>query len=253
MAFVRRFLWIGIPLAALAIWFWLASAKHGWFEAQRNAYFFTESVSGVAVGMPVRLAGYRIGRVTKISLLDTGRVEVYIAILERYQHLVKADAELELTRDQIIGLATLDFKPFNSSQVLAEGSLISFDRGPKVGDLAKQITDRIDPVLQQLQTTMQSLDKRLNDPGLVSALGGSDQTVGNLNKTMIETQLTLRDTRGSVAALQGNVDQLTQELSSMSKKSGVLTDELIGLSQDLRDSWLIRGFFSSKKKKEEAK
>jgi phospholipid/cholesterol/gamma-HCH transport system substrate-binding protein len=253
MNFVRRFLWIGVPLIALLVWVWLASAKHGWFDSQRNAYFQTDSASGVTVGMPVRLAGYRVGRVTEVSLLDSGKVQGRIAILERYQNLIKSDAELELNRDQIIGLATLDFKPFSSSQPLAEGARITLDRSSKVGDFAKQVTDRIDPVLQQLQVTLHSLDKRLNDPGLVATLSGSEQTVGNLNKTMVETQLTLKETRGSVSALQGNVNQLTQELTVMSKKSGALTEELMSLSQDVRDSWLIRGFFSSKKKKEETK
>lgn len=253
MSYLRRFLWIGVPLLVLLVWFWLASAKHGWFDAQRRIYFITNSASGITVGMPVRLAGYRVGHVNRLSLLDSGKVEVNVAILERYQHLVKSDAELELTRDQLIGLSTLDFKPFASSETLADGAEVGFDRGAKVGDFARQITDRIDPVLHQLQSTLHSLDRRLNDPGLVAALSGSEQTIGNLNKTMVETQITLKETRGSVAALQGNVHQLTGELSTLSKKSVVLTDELMGLSQDLRDSWLIRGIFSSKKKKEENK
>ena len=253
MIFLRRFLWIAIPLLILLVWVWLASAKHGWFDAQRNVYFQTDSASGVAVGMPVRLAGYRVGRVTSVELRNSGTVEVRIAILERYQGLVKADAQVELVRDQIIGLATLDFKPFASDQPLREGAQIGFDRGAKVGDFARQVTDRIDPVLQQLQTTLHSLDKRLNDPGLVAALSGSEQTVSNLNKTMVETQLTLKETRGSVSSLQGDLNQLTQELSILSQKSGVLTEELIGLSQDVRDSWLIRGIFSSPRNKEEQK
>ncbi len=253
MIVFRRFLWIAIPLAILLVWVWLASAKHGWFDAQRTAYFKTDSASGVVVGMPVRVAGYRVGRVTKVELRDSGTVEVHIAVLERYQNLVKADAELELVRDQIIGLATLDFKPFKSDRPLAQGAQITFDRGAKVGDFAKQVTDRIDPVLLQLQATLQSLDRRLNDPGLVAALSGSHDTVSNLNKTMVETQLTLKETRGSVSALQGNLSHLTQELSTLSQKSGALTEELIGLSQDVRDSWLVRGIFSSPRKKEESK
>lgn len=253
MNILRRFLWITIPVTALTVWLFIAADRHGWLDREFELQFTTDTASNLVVGMPVRISGFRVGRLKSLDLQPSGTVAVRIAVLERYQGFLKSGSRLELSRDQLIGLATLDLYPGESPHLLTPGATIAFDRGAKVGDIAKQVTDRVDPVLTQLQSTLQSLNNRLNDPGLVAAVGSGEQTMGNLNKTMVETQVTLRETRGSVAALQGNVDHLTKELSSLSQKSGVLTEELIGLSQDMRDSWLIRGIFGSKKTKEEKK
>jgi archaellum component FlaC len=84
-------------------------------------------------------------------------------------------------------------------------------------------------------------------------MGSTDVTLENLNKVMVETQLTLKETRGSVSSLEGNITQLTKELTVLSKeltqlsqRSGQLSTELTGLSKDVRSSWLIRGIFAGK-------
>lgn len=253
MIFLKRFLWISIPGVALTAWLVIAADRHGWFDRELELQFTTDTASNLAVGMPVRISGFRVGRLKSLELQKSGEVTARVSIQERYQDFLKTGSRIELARDQFIGLASLDLRPGDSQERLIAGAIIPFDRGAKVGDIAKQVTDRVDPVLTQLQTTLQSLNNRLNDPGLVAAIGSGDQTVGNLNKTMLETQITLKETRGSVAALQGNVDHLTKELSVLTQKSGVLTDELVGLSQDMRDSWIIRGFFAPKRSKEEKK
>jgi predicted nucleic acid-binding Zn-ribbon protein len=129
-----------------------------------------------------------------------------------------------------------------------------------MGDFGKQLADRVDPVLAQLTLTLQSLNNRLNDPSLVKAMGSTDVTLENLNKVMVETQLTLKETRGSVSSLEGNTTQLTKELTVLSKeltqlsqRSGQLSTELTALSKDVRSSWLIRGIFAGKPPEESNK
>lgn len=265
---VRPYLWIGGPILLLLLWFITAATKQGWFDQELTLQFSSETGSGLSVGMPVRVSGFRVGRLASMQLNAKGTVDGEIAIQEAQSAFFRQGSYLEIARDQLIGIAALDLRGFQSEgPVLAKNSRIEIRQAAGMGDFGKQLADRVDPVLAQLTLTLQSLNNRLNDPSLVKAMGSTDVTLENLNRVMVETQLTLKETRGSVSLLEGNVSKLTTELTVLSKeltqfsqRSGQLSTELTGLSKeftglskDVRSSWLIRGIFAGKPPEEPAK
>jgi phospholipid/cholesterol/gamma-HCH transport system substrate-binding protein len=251
---VRPYLWIGGPILLLLLWLITAATKQGWFDQELTLRFSSETGSGLSVGMPVRVSGFRVGRLASMQLNDKGTVDGEIAIQEAQSAFFRQGSYLEIARDQLIGIAALDLRGFQSEgPLLARNSRIEIRQVAGMGDFGKQLADRVDPVLAQLTLTLQSLNSRLNDPSLVKAMGSTDVTLENLNNVMVETQLTLKETRGSVSSLEGNITQLTKELTVLSKeltqlsqRSGQLSTELTGLSKDVRSSWLIRGIFAGK-------
>lgn len=265
---VRPYLWIGGPILLLLLWFVTAATKQGWFDQELTLRFSSETGSGLSVGMPVRVSGFRVGRLASMQLNAKGTVDGEIAIQEAQSAFFRQGSYLEIARDQLIGIAALDLRSFQSEgPALAKNGRIEIRQAAGMGDFGKQLADRVDPVLAQLTFTLQSLNNRLNDPSLVKAMGSTDVTLENLNRVMVETQLTLKETRGSVSLLEGNVSSLTTELTVLSKeltqfsqRSGQLSTELTGLSKeftglskDVRSSWLIRGIFAGKPPEEPAK
>lgn len=256
---LRPYLWIGAPILLLVIWIITAASKQGWFEQELALRFKVESSAGLSVGMPVRVAGFRVGRLADLQLNRDGLVSGEITVREDHAVFFKEGTFLEISKDQLIGIAALELKDFQSVRPpLRENQFIEIRQAPGMGDFGRQLADRVDPVLAQLTITLQSLNSRLTDPSLVKAMGSSEVTLDNLNKVMVETQLTLKETRGSVTSLESNVNQLTRELTVLSKeltqlsqRSGQLSSELVGLSRDVRGSWLIRGIFSSKPAEEQ--
>jgi phospholipid/cholesterol/gamma-HCH transport system substrate-binding protein len=278
----RRFLWVILPASFILIWVGIAASRQGWFEAHHALTFHADSASGLVVGMPVRVSGFRVGHLVSLSLEPDGKVIGRINIQPKFKDFPREGSELEIVRDQIIGIAALELISPQTGVRLEKEAQLKFRPLPKMGDLGRQITDRIDPVLLELQGTLSSLNKRLNDPALIAAMSGSELAIRSLNVTMVETQLTLKETRESFSALQGNFQELasvlgrnsanltsemtnlsknlsrnasdlTKEVSSLTRKSEDLTVELVGLSRDVRGSWLIRGFFPGKNQQEPRK
>jgi len=278
----RRFLWLIFPTFFVLIWVGIAASRQGWFEPHQTHIFITDSANGLNVGMPVRISGFRVGYLADLRLDSGGTVIGKINVQAKFKEFPKEGSELEIARDQIIGVAALELISPTTGAILENDAQLKLRPLPKMGDLGRQITDRIDPVLIELQMTLNSLNKRLNDPSLIAAMSGSELAIRTLNHTMVETQLTLKETRVSFSALQGNFQELasvlgrnsanltsemtnlsknlsrnatelTKEVSSLSKKSEDLTVELVGLSKDVRQSWLIKGFFGGKTVQERQK
>src|SRR5579864_749307 len=99
---VVGFFLLASVLALVAVLVFMG-ANQRWFA--RNYTFFSRfnSAEGITVGMPVKLKGFEIGKVTNVELTYNNRVRVNLDIYSDYISKIRPDSVIDLA------VATLGF------------------------------------------------------------------------------------------------------------------------------------------------
>ena len=84
--------------------------QHGVFTSRAQVYFLADDATGLSPGTPVRMSGFRIGKISAMHLQPDLSVKVELTIeTEPYSHL-KSDARADVVREQLRP-AAIDLRP----------------------------------------------------------------------------------------------------------------------------------------------
>lgn len=92
-----------VAIIGIAVVFVLLGLERDIFTPKYRLRFVTESGSGFVEGMPVKLSGFKIGRVRSTELTEGANVLVTIEINKRYQKWIRADSKVHLAKEGYIG------------------------------------------------------------------------------------------------------------------------------------------------------
>ena len=203
-----------------------------WFA--RNYTFISRfsSADGLAVGMPIMLKGFEIGRISRIKLNPQNEVDAQFSIQDTYYDRVHRYSVLELATSPIGLGVSLKFHPGN-------------DKGPPL------------PEMSYIPSLDSEEGQKLVDRGLVTIPKGEDvigSVIAKLNPILDETRATIADIhhmtgtldtamsgRGggpmgemmdSLAATPGKVNNA---VDGMSSRVNTLLDKVTVISDNLQD------------------
>lgn len=161
------------------------------FTPKYSLYFTSEKGTGFFEGMPVKLSGFKIGKIEKLSLDENARVKISLLLNKKYQKWIRRDSRAMLTKEGLIGEAVIDVSVgTQGSPVLKEDSEINFERAKGLDDIAEE--------LKPLFGEVKDILTYINDPE-----GDIRQTLANLRMLSIELLIT----RENVDRLLKNTDE----------------------------------------------
>jgi phospholipid/cholesterol/gamma-HCH transport system substrate-binding protein len=234
---VVGFFLLASVLALVAVLVFMG-ANQRWFA--RNYSFFTRfnSAEGITVGMPIKLKGFEIGKVTGFELTYSNRVRVNVDIYSDYISKVRPDSMLELAVATLgIGGGSMNLLPgMNMLPAMEENSFLPssdsalgktflaqglVDR-PQVNDQIKGILDQVAPLLIDVRTTAGAVTRVLNDfSGAVE--GKSDNQISGL---LTDSRNTLTRVEAALTGSLNNADTLMTSLNSIASDVSRLTSQL---------------------------
>lgn len=106
-------------------------------------------VNGLQAGDPVQVSGYRVGRVADMVLEEVGRVVVYLEVSEDVRPRIDASARVAAL--DFLGAKYVDYQPGRSSQLLADGQMVTGSRESDLLGGAGGIANQASEVLTGLQ------------------------------------------------------------------------------------------------------
>ncbi len=201
-----------------------------WFA--RNYYFISRFASGdgLAVGMPIMLKGFEIGRVSRIRLDAQNEVRVRFYIQDTYYDRVHRYSVLELATSPIGLGVSLKFHPGNDrgpplpemtfipsldseqGQQLVDQGLVTI---PKGEDVIGSVIAKLNPILDETRSTISEIRHMA---------GTLDQAMsGNGSGPMGEMVANLSATPGKVNSA---VDGVSVRVNTLLDKMGVIADNL---------------------------
>jgi len=193
---------------AFSAFIYLSTIKNGLIAEEQSLEFKTnvKQSFGITLGAPVKLAGVDIGKVSKITLLTTGIVEISISVPNKYKNLYKTDSYLKI--DSQLGFDTMligqgmIFIPGTEFKTLKSGAFINTKEPQSLADLTKEFN-----------------------------VAESSKKIGNIITNIDDITSNLAQQKQHINSLINNVDMLTASL--------IKTSEQINTSMQLFDSKLI--------------
>lgn len=174
----RRFLLAGLLLLVALILAILV--RQGLFRPTANLGFVADSAQDITKGMAVRIAGFRVGSVSEMTLRPDGKVDVALEIDADQMRFVTRDAVAELRKEGLVGSATIEIVPGQDKTRLASADArLAFSRAEGLTAMANQLRAEIVPILRDVK----AITGTIADPnvGLPATLAQVRETTRSLN------------------------------------------------------------------------
>jgi len=164
--------------------------------------FTTGKGTGFAKGMPVKLSGFRIGRIKSINLNEQAMVDIEIEVNKKYQKWIKSDSSARLVKEGLVGDSIIEVTAGSAkAMVLKNGDTINFEKSKGLEEVANDIAEEVKPVLIEVKEII----SYINDPN-----GDIKQSLGNIKLLTQQLQDTREKVDDLLVSSRDNVSTLTK-------------------------------------------
>jgi phospholipid/cholesterol/gamma-HCH transport system substrate-binding protein len=212
-----------IPIAGLVVvGIFMAKAEH-MFEEK---YILTASLTksyGLEPGMPVLMAGIRIGRVREVAFDDKGTIHMAMEVYGQYRDKVRADSVASVIKSSLlVGQTQVQIAMGSREQpVLQDGATIKVVE-PR--DMAEMI-DEVKPVLASVQRTLLRVEEITKDVHAAVQTGG--QVLVNVERATRELPVVVASVQRTAASVEKTTGALP-DLTASVKKTVTSLDRVVG-------------------------
>jgi phospholipid/cholesterol/gamma-HCH transport system substrate-binding protein len=195
---IRWFLAI-VALLALALLAAIAS-KQDVFTPTLQFYFFAPNGHDLNKGMPVKLIGFKIGKVEAVSIEPNATVKVLARINSDYVRMIGNDAKAKLTKEGLIGQAIIEIVPGpGTGRPIVNFDVLQFEKDRGLSELAQEITAEVKPILKDVK----EITAYVKDPE-----GDVRQTLRNVSRASAALQETTGEVKALAASGRRQVDEI---------------------------------------------
>lgn len=270
-------MFVGLAILACAFGTVGIAVKNGWFSSKVSYVTELESADGIHDGTIVQIAGLRVGSVTAVDLQSNDRVRVKFQVLEKFRDKIRADSRVQMFRPFILAEKVLEVSVGSEDQVVVDtGGTIPTTASTDIMDMLSgkkmgAVISSFDKMADSLRIVGEAFSDPQRTASLVQMLDRLNPLVQNLNTTSVEVNKLMKsankeapDLGAQVTQLVGNVNVLTTEFQKLTPAIGVIApelprttkravealDETVVLLKAMQRSFLLRGNVEDVKKEE---
>lgn len=196
-------------LCGIALVLTLVGTQRGLFTKKYTLYFTVDRGTGFSKGMPVKLSGFRIGRITDLALNEQAMVDITIEVDRKYKKWIRSDSTVKLVKEGLVGdsIVEVSVGSLDKPEIKDGGSVI-YVKTKALDEIVEEISEKVKPVLIEVRDII----GYINDPN------------GDLKKTVHNLEILTRNleqTRGRADILLENT---TRNLEQIGQRSTLLLD-----------------------------
>jgi len=196
-----------LALAVVALVILLIGKENDLFTKKYELQFTVEKGTGLTRGMPVKLSGFRIGRVKSISLNEEATVDIVLLIDQKCQKWIRKDSTAKLVKEGLVGDAIIEVSVGNRSlEALKNKEKLTFVKTKALDELADELAQKVKPVLSDVGEII----GYLNDPN-----GDIKQSMKNFNLLSQNLDLTRKRVDSLLAHAEDQVGSVSGKLSTV--------------------------------------
>ncbi|MBI4688826.1 MAG: MCE family protein [Nitrospirae bacterium] len=185
--------------------------ERGIFKSKYRIYFTVDKGTGFFEGMPVKLSGFKIGKIETLSLDENARVKVGLLLFKKYQKWIRQDSKAILTREGLIGESVIAVTVGDlNKQAITDGESIGYE---KTKGLDEIVAEDVRPLVIEIREIV----RYINDPQ-----GDIKQTLGNLKTLSADLHTTRENVDKLLKNTDGNISNVASNISKTSKDIGSL-------------------------------
>ncbi len=208
-------LFIAIAITGLLVSILFIGIEKDIFTKKYQLRFTVEKGTGFSRGMAVKLSGFRIGRISSISLNERAMVDIDIQLDKKYQKWIRKDSTARLVKEGLVGDAIIEVSVSSSGkELLKDGDTITFVKSKGLEEVANDIAEQVKPVLYEVKEII----SYINDPQ-----GDIKQTLGNINRLTRDLQGTRGHVDNLLVSTRADISRATDSTQTVLRS----TDEKI--------------------------
>lgn len=198
-----------LALAGVALVILLVGIQKDLFSPKYTLTVTVDRGTGFTKGMPVKLSGFRIGRITDMALNEQAMVEINLEIAKKYSKWIRSDSTVKLVKEGLVGDSIVEVSVGSLDKPeLKPDESITYLKTKGLDELADEIAEKVKPVLNEVRDII----GYVNDPN------------GDLKKTIRNLELLTRH----IETTRSNADTLlvstTRNLEAISNRTTTLLD-----------------------------
>ncbi len=232
---VFTFIIIALVIIILAVYY--LGKEKDLFAPRYHLHFTTNSAFGYSEGMSVKLAGFRIGKVSKITLDENAKVIIELEIKKRYKKWIRADSTASLKKEGYIGESFIEIS-FGSldKPVLEDKGEIAFLKAKGLEDIAKEIVEELKPVALDVKNFVEYITNPKGD--VTRILKNTANLTGELNNATLKVETLLEETRPVIKnsnVIATNIAKETEKLAAMTEEVKKSLENIEKLTKSLKE------------------
>ncbi len=221
---VMLFSWIA--LAGMITLLFLIVKQKGLFQKTEDVYFIAERATGLYTGMPVKVSGFKIGRLKDMKLQDDATVKITLSIEASQMKWLREDSYALLTKEGLIGESVIEIIP-GSGRNLRRGERINFEKLKGIEEMAAELKGEITVILNEIKEMLTYIN---------SPQGEIKKILSNLQKISEELINTTRATNKLLEELNARLTSIGDKTESTLDETKRRLEELSGLINTARTS-----------------
>ncbi len=214
----KVFLFLLMSIGAMILFLYFVGVQRGIFTKKQEFYCLTSKANGMYIGMPVKVSGFKIGRVKDMQLEDSGLVKLTLSVEQNQSKWFRQGTLALLTKEGFIGETYIDILP-GDGKPLKPHQTIKFIKQASLDEIANRLSSEISQALKGINKTIDYI----NEPQ-----GSVKRSLKNIEKT----SQNLIDITNNLNKL---IDELNKETPKISNKSQQTLDEITKLAKSLQD------------------
>ncbi|MDP2690132.1 MAG: MlaD family protein [Deltaproteobacteria bacterium] len=204
------------------------------FTKKYRLNFVSPSGAGFVKGMPVKLSGFKIGRVRKIELTGDARVEIVAEINRKYERWIREGSKARLVKEGFIGDAFVEITGGEpEGRMLAGGDTLPFE---KTGGI-EALVEEAKPVLKEIKEIIDYANDPEGDIKVI--LGNMRELTGELKSSKSAITGTLKELSEAAMGAGALAGRLNERSGPIMESAGNVMKRLDGITERL-DPMIMR-------------
>jgi len=197
------------------------------FTPRYQLHFTVDKGTGFSKGMPIKLSGFRIGRISSIALNPQARVDIFIQIDKKYQTWIRQDSTARLVKEGLVGDAVIEVSAGSPERPMLEsGDTILYEKTKSIEEQIDEISERVKPVLLEITEIISyvnnpdgDIKKSLhNIEGLTRDLQGTRKRADRLlEQATVQIDAVGQGASGSIARLDASLVKVDHVVSTVDR------------------------------------
>lgn len=224
------------------------------FKKPTTYYGVYERVNGLGVSNPIVMNGYKIGQVSSIDMLKTGRGELLVE-MTIYEDLdIPKDTRAVLRSADLLGSMQIQFVRGISSEWAQSGDTLTPDIE---GDLVDEVNEQIRPIKVKAESLISSVDSVIkvveailntqSQDNIIESFSGINNAIASLERTAFQIDTIVREERDRISVIFENVQNLSRAMNDNSAELENIIQNFSAISDTLAKADIAQTINSANK------
>ncbi|GGH29319.1 organic solvent ABC transporter substrate-binding protein [Sphingobacterium alkalisoli] len=204
------------------------------FSSENTFYTDYDNVDGLTVSKPVMVSGYQIGRVSKMNLLDNGKIRTEFRINDDYD--IPSNTVARIISADLLGSKAIVFDLGNSKTVAKSGDPLLSDVQANLMEKVEPLQKKIENLVVKLDSVLSAVNTALDDEfqrDFKSSLSSISVSLNNMEKITGEVEGLMGSERIRLAKIMQNLESITENFKNNNSKINSILANLDNFSDDL--------------------